>query len=210
MFNVKVLSVINLLLCSVVIYGGCNNSTDQVEDGQFLFDFTKNDDVEVWQEQSDTVRDVGMSKAVFVIHKNIAFRRAIFFALLNPQLNGAGFAGIRAIQTYNLTGHTKLQIKCRGQGQYNGFKVILRHKGLNDEPNYSFEQYFQAPKDDFAIRNLKFSEFKAYYRGKRVNNNETLDLSQITSLGIQMYGGVYQPIKQKGPATLEIDWIKAV
>lgn len=43
-----------------------------------------------------------------------------------------------------------------------------------------------------------------------MNNNETLDLSQITSLGIQMYGGVYQPVKQKGPATLEIDWIKAV
>lgn len=109
-----------------------------------MFDFTKDGDVDVWQEQSDTVRDVGMSKAIFVIHKNVGFRRAIFFALLNPQLNGAGFAGIRAIQTYNLTGYTKLQIKCRGQGQFNGFKVTLRHKGLNDEPNYSFEQYFQV------------------------------------------------------------------
>ncbi|XP_075992184.1 uncharacterized protein LOC142987358 isoform X2 [Anticarsia gemmatalis] len=186
------------------------NSGSEEDGGQFLFDFTKDDDVQAWQEQSDTVRDVGMSKATFVIHKNLGFRRAIFFALLNPQLNGAGFAGIRAIRSYNLTGHTKLQLKCRGQGQFNGFKVILRHRGLNDEPNYSFEQYFQAPKDEFAIRNLKFSEFKAYYRGKRVNNNETLDLAQVTSLGIQMYGGVYQPIKQKGPATLEIDWIKAV
>lgn len=68
----------------------------------------------------------------------------------------------------------------------------------------------QAPKDDFAVKSLPFSEFKAYYRGKRVNNNETLDLSQVTSIGIQMYGGVYQPVKQKGPATLEIDWIRAV
>ncbi|KAJ8729504.1 hypothetical protein PYW08_001085 [Mythimna loreyi] len=211
MFNVKVLCAIFLFLCSILICGVCDNSTSQQDDdGLYLFDFTKTDDVDVWQEQSDTVRDVGMSKAILIIHKNIGFRRAIFFALLNPQLNGAGFAGIRAIQTYNLTGHTKLQIKCRGQGQFNGFKVTLRHKGLNEEPNYSFEQYFQAPRDDFAIRNLKFSEFKAYYRGKRVTNNETLDLSQITSLGIQMYGGVYQPVKQKGPATLEIDWIRAV
>ncbi|CAH2066563.1 unnamed protein product, partial [Iphiclides podalirius] len=185
----------------------CNIS---LPEEQYLFDFSKCDNVENWQEQSDTVRDVGMSKAVFVLHKNTAYRRAIFFALLNPQLNGAGFAGIRAINSYNLTGHTKLQIQCRGQGQYNGFKVVLRHKGLNDEPNYSFEQYFQAPKEEFAIRSLPFSEFKAYYRGKRVNNNETLDISQITSIGIQMYGGVYQPVKQKGPATLEIDWIRAV
>lgn len=68
---------------------------------------------------------------------------------------------------------------------------------------------FQGPKDEFAVRDLAFSEFKAYYRGKRVSN-ETLDISQISSIGIQMYGGVYQPVKQKGPATLEIDWIKAV
>ncbi|KAF9823024.1 hypothetical protein SFRURICE_018198 [Spodoptera frugiperda] len=209
MLNDKVICIY-LFLCFALFYGVCDNSTSQQDDGQYLFDFTKDGDVDVWQEQSDTVRDVGMSKAIFVIHKNVGFRRAIFFALLNPQLNGAGFAGIRAIQTYNLTGYTKLQIKCRGQGQFNGFKVTLRHKGLNDEPNYSFEQYFQAPKDDFAIRNLKFSEFKAYYRGKRVTNNELLDLSQVSSIGIQMYGGVYQPVKQKGPATLEIDWIRAV
>ncbi|KPJ15190.1 hypothetical protein RR48_09217 [Papilio machaon] len=185
----------------------CNIS---LPEERYLFDFTKSDDVENWQEQSDTVRNVGMSKALLALHQNTQYRRAIFFALLNPQLNGAGFAGIRAIKTYNLTGYTKLQIKCRGQGQYNGFKVVLRHKGLNDEPNYSYEQYFQAPKDEFAIRTLPFSEFKAYYRGKRNNNSEPLDISQITSIGLQMYGGVYQPIKQKGPATLEIDWIRAV
>ncbi|CAG9784491.1 unnamed protein product [Diatraea saccharalis] len=177
---------------------------------QYLFDFTKSDGVDIWQEQSDTVRDVGMSKAVFVLHQNLGFRRAIFFALLNPQPNGAGFAGIRAIKRFNLTGHTMLQIRCRGQGQYNGYKMVLRHKDLNDEPNYSFEQNFQAPKDEFEVKNLLFTDFKAYYRGKRVNNNETLDTSQISSLGIQVYGGVYQPVKQKGPATLEIDWIKAV
>ncbi|CAH0404749.1 unnamed protein product [Chilo suppressalis] len=67
-----------------------------------------------------------------------------------------------------------------------------------------------APKDEFEVRNLLFTDFKAYYRGKKVNNNETLDLANVSSLGIQMYGGVYQPVKQKGPATLEIDWIKAV
>lgn len=115
-----------------------------MEAERYLFDFTKTDGVDVWVEQSDTVRDVGMSKAVLVIHRNTAFRRAIFFALLNPQPNGAGFAGFRAIQRYNLTGHTMLQIQCRGQGQYNGFKIVLRHKDLNDEPNYSFEQIFQV------------------------------------------------------------------
>lgn len=197
--------ILIVLICFLRTY-----SADTAGSEQYLFDFNKNDGVDTWQEQSDTVRDVGMSKAVLVLHQNFGFRRAIFFALLNPQPNGAGFAGIRSIQRYNLTGHSMLQIRCRSQGQYNGFKMVLRHKNLNDEPNYSFEQNFQAPKDEFEARNLLFSDFKAYYRGKRVNNNETLDLSQVSSLGIQVYGGVYQPVKQKGPATLEIDWIKAV
>ncbi|XP_004929277.1 uncharacterized protein LOC101739791 isoform X3 [Bombyx mori] len=186
------------------------NASASVAETRYLFDFTKNDSVETWEEISDTVRDVGMSKALITIHKNIGFRRAIFFVLLNPQLNGAGFAGMRVLSNYDLSGYTALQIYCRGQGQFNRFKVTLRHKGFNDETNYSFEQYFQAPKDEFAVRDLRLSEFKAYYRGKKVVNNETLNLSQITSIGLQMYGGVYQTVKQKGPATLEIDWIRAV
>ncbi|CAH2104756.1 unnamed protein product [Euphydryas editha] len=194
---------------NLTVTSNFNQCSISVPDDNYLFDFTKTDNVDSWQEQSDTVRSVGMSKGVFVIHRNSEYRRAIFFALLNPQPNGAGFAGIRALGSYDLSGRTKLQLLCRGQGQFNGFKVVLRHKGLNNEPNYSFEQYFQAPRDEFAVRTLPFSEFKAYYRGKRVNNNETLDISQVTSIGIQMYGGLYQTIKQKGPATLEIDWIKA-
>ncbi|KAJ2953562.1 hypothetical protein O0L34_g1163 [Tuta absoluta] len=187
----------------------CDSTSPAASGELYLYDFTKSSDVVDWQEQSDTVRSVGMSKATLVLHQNVQFRRAIFFALLNPQKNGAGFAGVRVLQEHNLVGHTKLQMKCRGQGQFNGFKVVLRHKGQNDEPYNTFEQTFQAPKDEFAVQTLPFSQFKAYYRGKEVNN-ETLDLSRITAIGLQIFGGVYLPVKQQGPATLEIDWIKAV
>ncbi|XP_063529163.1 uncharacterized protein LOC134740572 [Cydia strobilella] len=201
-------AVLLLLLISSSVLSS-NSNTNSVDGEQYIFDFTGSDGVDGWQEQSDTVRSVGMSKAVLVMHQNTDYKRAIFFALLNPQTNGAGFAGVRALRKYDLTGHTKLQLQCRAQGQFNGFKVVLRHKDLNDDPYYTFEQYFQGPNNEFAVRDLPFSEFKAYYHGQLVSN-ETLDISQITSIGIQMYGGVYQPVKQKGPATLEIDWIKAV
>ncbi|XP_063376175.1 uncharacterized protein LOC134663661 isoform X3 [Cydia fagiglandana] len=197
-----------LLIPAIVL--SSNSVTNAVNGEQYIFDFTGPDGVEGWQEQSDTVRSVGMSKAVLVMHQNTEYKRAIFFALLNPQTDGSGFAGVRALRKYDdLTGYTKLQLRCRAQGQFNGFKVVLRHKDLNDEPNYSFEQFFQGPENEFAVRDLPLSEFNAYYRGQQVSN-ETVDVSQITSIGIQMYGGVYEPVKQKGPATLEIDWIKAV
>lgn len=111
---------------------------------KYLYDFTRNASISGWTEQSDTVRTVGQSKAVMVVHENTEYRRAVFFALLNPQSNGAGFAGVRALGMYYLAGYSKLQIRCRAQGQFNGYKIVLRHKNLNDEPNYSFEQYFQV------------------------------------------------------------------
>merc|ERR1712071_367946 len=60
-----------------------------------LFDFTTpGADVGGWIESSDTVRVPGKSKALMVLQKARLFQRAVFFALLNPQPNGAGFAGI--------------------------------------------------------------------------------------------------------------------
>lgn len=56
---------------------------------------------------------------------------------------------------------------------------------------------------------LPFLNFKPYYRGKQINDAEPLDKSQISSFGIQIYGGVYNSTKQSGPSSLEIDWIKA-
>ncbi|CAB3256227.1 unnamed protein product [Arctia plantaginis] len=47
----------------VLLYGFCHDSADRGVSEQYLFDFTKNDEVDAWQEQSDTVRDVGMSQS---------------------------------------------------------------------------------------------------------------------------------------------------
>ena len=63
-------------------------------ENNYLFDFTSLDHVDDWYEVSDTVREVGKSKATLVLQKTRMFQRAIFFALLNPQPNGACFAGM--------------------------------------------------------------------------------------------------------------------
>ncbi|EFN64622.1 hypothetical protein EAG_03774 [Camponotus floridanus] len=60
-----------------------------------LFDFTNVQSLDDWREVSDTVRTVGKSKAVLTLQTSQLFQRAVFFTLLNPQPNGAGFAGIR-------------------------------------------------------------------------------------------------------------------
>lgn len=72
------------------------------------------------------------------------FQRAVFFTLLNPQPNGAGFAGVRTFTHLDLTNRSAIALHCRAQGQNFDYKMVLRHRGLNDEPNPTYEQTFQV------------------------------------------------------------------
>lgn len=174
-----------------------------------LFDFTGPDaDVSGWIESSDTVRQQGMSKATIELQHTQLFKRAIFFALLNPQPNGAGFAGVRHSVEFDLSTHSSITIKIRGQGQHKNFKITLKHHNEVGDGSPSYEQFFTAP-SEIEVVNLPIHEFKPYWRGQFLPEAEPLDTSNITSFGIQFFGGVYEEQKQSGPATLEIDWIKA-
>ncbi|XP_012281116.1 uncharacterized protein C9E9.15 [Orussus abietinus] len=177
--------------------------------GRTLFDFTQTENVKNWMEQSDTVRTVGKSKAVLALQTTQMFRRAIFFTLLNPQPNGAGFAGMITATSLDLSNYQKFDIRCRGQGSNSHYKVLLRQWGMDPTLDVTYEQLFTAPmsSEEFSNVVLPFAEFKPFYRGREVPDAEPLDTSNITSFGLQIYGGVYSPIKQSGVSALEIETI---
>merc|ERR1712071_574507 len=166
-------------------------------EGVVLFNFTDPAvDMSGWTEVSDTVREPGKSKALLVLQKTQVFQRAVFFALLNPQPNGAAFAGVRHPIALQLFPASSITIKCRAQGSNPHFKIALKHHGQQPGPvrTPSYEYYFEAPGgDELQYLNFPLLEFKPY----------------ITSFGIQVYGGVNEEVKQSGPEALEIDWIKA-
>lgn len=107
-----------------------------------LFDFTSTPSVDNWTEISDTVRTVGKSKATLVLQKTQEFQRAVFFTLLNPQPNGAGFAGVRTLVKLDLSSYSNIELICRAQGQNNNYKVVLRHEGLHTDEDVTYEQIF--------------------------------------------------------------------
>ncbi|KAJ3655172.1 hypothetical protein Zmor_014309 [Zophobas morio] len=170
----------------------------------YIENFNDLNDISQWQEHSDTVQNVGKSKGSLVLLKTTTFQTAVLFTLLNPQPCGAAFAGVRKVVNLDLSPYRSIILKGRGQGSYNGYKFILHE----NKYNYSFCHFFQVSGDmNEIILNLK--EFKPYYAGKIINDPKVhLDLTKITSIGIQAYGGVYLPIKQSGAASLEIAWIK--
>jgi hypothetical protein len=112
---------------------------------EVLFNFTDSSSTDAFYEVSDTARSVGMSMGVISLIESEIVRRASFFALLNPQEDGACFAGVSTEYqpAQSWTPYTLLSMQLRAQGGLERFKVVL-----HDAPNWAnsslaFEQYFQ-------------------------------------------------------------------
>ena len=63
---------------------------------------------------------------------------------------------------------------------------------------------------EFQTLHLPLKAFKFNYRGKNIIDHEPLNISNITQVGIQIFGGVHEDFKQSGTSSLELDWIRAV
>lgn len=178
-----------------------------------LFDFTSCDPSEAdsWMEVSDTVREPGMSKAVFALQRTMLFQRGVMFAMINPQPNGAAFAGVqrtlpRGIERH--TNYTGITLRVRGQGLLKYWKVVMVDwdQAVN-RANYDYEHKFQLNLSamDFEVVTLPFAEFKAYKWGKEIPDAPPFNFSKIGIFGLQTFGGVYDDFKQQGSGSLEID-----
>jgi NADH dehydrogenase [ubiquinone] 1 alpha subcomplex assembly factor 1 len=131
-----------------------------------LFDFTSSaSSVNDWQEVSDTEREVGMSKGALIEQRTQQFQRAIFFSLLNPQPNGAGFAGVvYRKKTFDLSASSGLKLAVRAQGENFIYKVILRHHHEELSTLPSYEIFFEvSDKPVCLLPALLFLAAKKYH-----------------------------------------------
>ncbi|VEN46043.1 unnamed protein product [Callosobruchus maculatus] len=150
----------------------------------------------------------GVSKAVLVPHNGPNSKGAVLFTLLEPQTDGAAFAGVRRVANFDFSGHQEIRLRLKNRGEYTGYQLVL--KNSQEANTVSYANYFDAAQKDFGEINLALSGFEAQLHGKKVDDAPALDISKITSVGIYAYGGVYRNRKQNGVAALEIDYIKAV
>merc|ERR1711990_523941 len=187
---------------------------------KMLFDFTDpalfgEEQAASWWESSDTVRSAGMSKAVFSLQRSVRFQRALLFAIINPQPNGAGFAGMKSNITFS-DEQLKVKpqgflLKLRGQGQLQYWKVVLTNSDQLGLPLlYTYEHKFplhSLNNGEMEEVHLPLTEFAAFFRGQQVEDAPPLDLTKIGAFGLQTFGGVYDEFKQSGVGTLEINSI---
>lgn len=179
--------------------------------GKVLFNFTGSDNTDSFYEVSDTVRDVGMSKAQISIVQSESVRRAVMFTLLNPQSNSACFAGVETgYENTSWSDFDSIALEVRAQGMYMNFKVIIQDFQSTTNSSLAFEHFFVLPEGEdgtFDIVKLNLDEFHCSYRGQSCE--QILKLDQIISLGLQAAGGVYEDnIRNRGVASLEINYIE--
>ncbi|XP_050690494.1 uncharacterized protein LOC126982479 isoform X2 [Eriocheir sinensis] len=176
---------------------------------KMMYDFRTLASVSDWVESSDTVREPGMSKGAFVLQKTKLFQRAVMFSMLNPQPNGAGFVGFYTDDHWDLGAYSGLELRVRSQGDNRVYKLNLRHnrQGTNE---VAYETFYEVPKNEWTNVVLPFSAFKPYWRGQEVPSAGPLNTANITSVTLQIVGGVYSDFKQHGTSSLEIDYIQAV
>lgn len=202
-------SVLSVLLSLITI----SSLVRWVFSYQVLFDFTANSTVDTFYESSDTARNVGMSKGSISLIQSEEVRRAVFFSLLNPQPDSACFAGVQTKfdEALNWSEFNRVSLQSRGQGEYSTFKVVLKDSSSESNSSLAFEQYFQASRltadnSSFGLASLPLENFVCSYRG--VICEEKLDITSITTFGLQAAGGVYSDsISQQGVASLELNWV---
>ena len=99
----------------------CIASLNAIITEDFLYDFTLENAIFDWSERSDTLRELGKSKATLALQQTQKFQRAVIFGLLNPQPDLSGFAGVRFDDgPYDLANYTGFELKFRAQS----YKVI--------------------------------------------------------------------------------------
>lgn len=152
---------------------------------------------------------VGMSKAAIVLFESATQKRAVFFALLNPQPNSACFAGVEI--AYNppldFSSFSNIDLELRGQGMFDTFKIVLQDSQSYLNSSLAFEQSFKVDMtSEFSQITMPLDLFVCSYRGQKCSS--TLQIRSIVSFGIQAAGGIYDDtIRQKGTASLEINYI---
>lgn len=166
----------------------------QMNNERTLFNFSDNKSSTSWVSIDDVVMG-GVSNSSFIIKDGFG----IFSGSLSLENNG-GFASVRAISINNdLNGYEGLKIRVLGDG--NTYKIRLRTDDNFDGVAYQIN--FETEKNEWIELSFPFEEFVPVFRGRKVNNADSLNPENIKQLGFLISD------KQEGDFELKIDWIKA-
>ena len=142
-----------------------------------------------WQIVNDTVMG-GRSNSAF----EIADEMLTFTGRLNT--NGGGFASIRSERlAQDLTHYQSVRLKVLGDGRTYRFRMFV------DNDRASYQHSFNTVAGEWLVVTLPIAEFKASWRGRRMQR-PPLQAKDVVGLGIILADGI------DGPFKLQVSWVE--
>ena len=138
----------------------------------------------LWSPLSDQIRGGNSTISMEAPHD----QTARIFGELKLNNQNAGFASMRVLRQngklWNLQKTTGLNILSRGDGRI--YKLLVKDLvAKSSSAEYSWQAEILTT-THFQITNVRFSDFKPVYRGRSIQSNLSLDLSQIVEFGFQI------------------------
>jgi NADH dehydrogenase [ubiquinone] 1 alpha subcomplex assembly factor 1 len=158
---------------------------------QTIFSFDRADEAQ-WVVVNDGVMGGGSAGFVAIEGGTLRFTG-------NLVTRGGGFTSVRTRRELDLTGHTGLELRVRGNGR--AFEVELDDGRRSGWRSVSHRAPFMTSEDWTVVR-VPFRAFRSSVFGEAVNA-PPVQLAGIQSVGIYILDG------QDGPFRLEVDFIRS-
>jgi monofunctional biosynthetic peptidoglycan transglycosylase len=181
-----------LLFLSLIMAAGMTETQEPRE----LCSFSKTNEAWNWRITNDGVMG-GLSRGKFRITEQ---ETGIFEGDLSLENNG-GFSWVRTAKgDPDLSGSKGIRIRFKGDGRT--YAVTLdTSAGYNA---YSYNYYFPTEKDTWQTLEIPYSEFKAYWFGRKMPMMRIGNPAKIRDIGFIIMD------KKSGPFRLEIDSISSL
>jgi monofunctional biosynthetic peptidoglycan transglycosylase len=158
-------------------------------------DFSAPDEQALWKIINDAVMGGVSSSRISIINNDAA----LFHGVISLE-NYGGFTSMRSLpREFELTGLTKLILRIKGDGK--GYRLRLRTDEAYE--GIAYQEHFSTEQDTWITLCLSFETFTPVFRGRVIEDAQSLNVSRIQRLGFMI------AYKQAGPFRLEIALVTA-
>ena len=171
--NIYILTLV--MIFSINAFAKDKNMIHNFDDYKVLYNFNDNELAVEWFVINDDVIG-GISKSKVLLTSDSCLQ---FSGTLSMENNG-GFASIRTgKQSLNLRGYKGIRIRVKGDGRLYQFRI----RTDSNIDGIAYKHEFQTVDDEWQVIDLHFSSFLPTYRGRILEDIESIVGENIRQLG---------------------------
>lgn len=172
-------------------------------DPNVLIDFTKKiEDLIIVTDSTE--RTDGLSHASITFQDSQKNKSHFFYTHLEPQPNGAAFAGFKVKRDIDASGSQQVSITLKNLSERSIRSQVVITTKDSDNSGFSYKADFNLSENKLIQIKLPLNHFEATRRGYPYPSAPEINLKELTSIGIRLVGRADINLRQKGVFALQI------